>query len=265
MNRSSKHAAGELGHITDSAAKLMRGAVARMAALLHLRRHRRRRLCHPVAEHRPERGHRTPGGVLHRLTPSPCSTLWAPIPVLSRPAASWTRSRDNGWEDVTSSITVLSRPRSPPSPIWNRIALLEERGYLRSYQPERSGGQVAAVRHPVCQCTPVCGAPGGSEEPARPLRTNRKIRNNPGMPADLRRPSRHLSARARRTIPQYSANPSRAPGRSRPPGAADFADVAGASGAAGGSAAPAGQRPCRACGYCGLCGGTGWEFGCQGR
>lgn len=130
---------GKLGHVTDWAGKLA-GAVARMAALLHLAEHLGEGYAHPV----PEATMRAAIELGEYYTAHALAVfdVMGADPVLGRARSVLDALRDNGWEDVSRRdvFTVLSRSEVPTvSDLEPALALLEDHGYLRSYQPERTG------------------------------------------------------------------------------------------------------------------------------
>ncbi|MGW3943285.1 YfjI family protein [Streptomyces phaeochromogenes] len=142
---------GKLGHVTDWAGKLA-GAVARMAALLHLAEHLGEGYAHPV----PEATMRAAIELGEYYTAHALAVfdVMGADPVLGRARSVLDALRDNGWEDVSRRdvFTVLSRSEVPTvTDLEPALALLEDHGYLRSYQPERTGkrGRPPAARMQV--------------------------------------------------------------------------------------------------------------------
>ncbi|MEU4617470.1 YfjI family protein [Streptomyces umbrinus] len=130
---------GKLGHVTDWAGKLA-GAVARMAALLHLAEHLGEGYAHPV----PEATMRAAIELGEYYTAHALAVfdVMGADPVLGRARSVLDALRDNGWEDVSRRdvFSVLSRFEVPTvADLEPALALLEDHGYLRSYQPERTG------------------------------------------------------------------------------------------------------------------------------
>ncbi|WP_404828738.1 YfjI family protein [Streptomyces dioscori] len=130
---------GKLGHVTDWAGKLA-GAVARMAALLHLAEHLGEGYAHPV----PETTMRAAIELGEYYTAHALAVfdVMGADPVLGRARSVLDALRDNGWQDVSRRdvFTVLSRSEVPTvADLEPALALLEDHGYLRSYQPERTG------------------------------------------------------------------------------------------------------------------------------
>ncbi|MFF8426045.1 YfjI family protein [Streptomyces sp. NPDC016566] len=145
---------GKLGHITDWAGKLV-GATARMAALLHLAEHGGNGYAHPVTEGTMNAAIEL--GEYYTAHALAVFDVMGGDPVISRARSVLDVLRDNGWEDVSRRdvFTVLSRSEvSTVADLEPALALLEDHGYLRSYQPERTGkrGRPPAPRllvHPV--------------------------------------------------------------------------------------------------------------------
>ncbi|MFF1466838.1 YfjI family protein [Streptomyces mirabilis] len=130
---------GKLGHITDWAAKLA-GAVARMAALLHLAEHGGNGYAHPVTETTLSAAIEL--GEYYTAHALAVFDAMGADPVLGRARSVLDALRDNGWEDVSRRdvFTALSRSEVPTiTDLEPALALLEDHGYLRSYQPERTG------------------------------------------------------------------------------------------------------------------------------
>ncbi|WP_328888350.1 YfjI family protein [Streptomyces sp. NBC_00316] len=145
---------GALGHISTWAGKLA-GAVARMAALLHLAQHLDTGHTKPVTE----------ATMRAAIELGECFTAHALAvfdvmgadPTVGRARAVLEVLRAEGWQEVSRRdlFTKLSRSEFPNvADLEPATTLLEEHGYLRSYQPERSGarGRPPAPRyrvHPV--------------------------------------------------------------------------------------------------------------------
>ncbi|MEU6216544.1 YfjI family protein [Streptomyces sp. NPDC047022] len=130
---------GKLGHITDWAGKLV-GATARMAALLHLAEHGGNGYAHPVAEATMRAAIEL--GEYYTAHALAVFDAMGADPVVSRARSVLEALRDNGWEDVSRRdvFSVLSRSDVPTvADLEPALALLEDHGYLRSYQPERTG------------------------------------------------------------------------------------------------------------------------------
>ncbi|MEV6167562.1 YfjI family protein [Streptomyces sp. NPDC051954] len=130
---------GKLGHISNWAGKLA-GATARMAALLHLAEHGGNGYAHPV----PEATMRAAIELGEYYTAHALAVfdVMGADPVLSRARAALEVLRDNAGEDVSRRdvFTALSRSEVPTvADLEPALALLEDHGYLRSYQPERTG------------------------------------------------------------------------------------------------------------------------------
>ncbi|MER7172628.1 YfjI family protein [Streptomyces mesophilus] len=142
---------GALGHIANWAGKLA-GAVVRTAALLHL------------AEHL-DTGHTKPVTVdtmqaaisigeyftAHALA---VFDVMGADPTVARARAVLEVLRTEGWQDVSRRdlFTKLSRSEFPNvTDLEPATTLLEEHGYLRAYQPERTGarGRPPAPRYRV--------------------------------------------------------------------------------------------------------------------
>ncbi|MFF1376765.1 YfjI family protein [Streptomyces sp. NPDC058308] len=132
---------GALGHISNWAGKLA-GAVARMAALLHLAEHLDRGHTTPVTE-TTMRNAITLGEYFAAHALAVFDVMGAD-PTVARARAVLEALRAGGWEDVSRRdlFTKLSRSEFPNvADLEPATALLEEHGYLRSYQPERTGGR----------------------------------------------------------------------------------------------------------------------------
>ncbi|MEU1627350.1 YfjI family protein [Streptomyces sp. NPDC020096] len=130
---------GKLGHITDWAGKLV-GATARMAALLHLAEHGGNGYAHPVTEATMRAAIEL--GEYYTAHALAVFDAMGADPVVSRARSILEALRDNGWEDVSRRdvFSVLSRSEVPTvADLEPALALLEDHGYLRSYQPERTG------------------------------------------------------------------------------------------------------------------------------
>jgi hypothetical protein len=130
---------GHLSHISNWAGKLA-GATARMAALLHLAEHLGEGYAHPV----PEATMRAAIELGEYYTAHALAVfdVMGADAVLGRARSVLDALRDNGWEDVSRRdvFTVLSRSEVPTvTDLEPALALLEDHGYLRSYQPERTG------------------------------------------------------------------------------------------------------------------------------
>ncbi|MCX5369588.1 YfjI family protein [Streptomyces sp. NBC_00103] len=130
---------GKLGHISNWAGKLA-GATARMAALLHLAEHGGNGYAHPVTEHTMAAAIEL--GEYYTAHALAVFDVMGADPVLSRARSVLEALRDNRWEDVSRRdvFTALSRSEVPTvADLEPALALLEDHGYLRSYQPERTG------------------------------------------------------------------------------------------------------------------------------
>ncbi|GAA2918226.1 MULTISPECIES: YfjI family protein [Streptomyces] len=130
---------GKLGHISNWAGKLA-GATARMAALLHLAEHGGNGYAHPVTEDTMNAAIEL--GDYYTAHALAVFDVMGADPVLSRARSVLEALRDNRWEDVSRRdvFSVLSRSEVPTvADLEPAIALLEDHGYLRSYQPERTG------------------------------------------------------------------------------------------------------------------------------
>ncbi|MFD6737512.1 YfjI family protein [Streptomyces anthocyanicus] len=130
---------GKLGHISNWAGKLA-GATARMAALLHLAEHGGNGYAHPVTEATMSAAIEL--GEYYTAHALAVFDVMGADPVLSRARSVLEALRDNGWEDVSRRdvFSVLSRSEVPTvADLEPALALLEDHGYLRSYQPERTG------------------------------------------------------------------------------------------------------------------------------
>lgn len=130
---------GRLGHISDWAGKLV-GATARMAALLHLAEHGGNGYAHPVTEATMNAAIEL--GEYYTAHALAVFDAMGADPVMGRARSVLDALRDNGWEDVSRRdvFTVLSRSEVPTvADLEPALALLEDHGYLRSYQPERTG------------------------------------------------------------------------------------------------------------------------------
>ncbi|MFI5805646.1 YfjI family protein [Streptomyces sp. NPDC051561] len=132
---------GSLGHIANWAGKLA-GAVARMAALLHLAEHLDTGHTKPVTEHTMQAAIRL-GDYFTAHALSVFDVMGAD-PTLSRARAVLDTLQSNGWVDVSRRdlFSKLSRSEFPNvADLEPAATLLEEHGYLRTYQPERTGGR----------------------------------------------------------------------------------------------------------------------------
>ncbi|MFF1681583.1 YfjI family protein [Streptomyces sp. NPDC058256] len=130
---------GKLGHISNWAGKLA-GATARMAALLHLAEHLGEGYAHPV----PVATMRAAIELGEYYTAHALAVfdVMGADPVLSRARAALDVLRDNAGEDVSRRdvFTALSRSEVPTvADLEPALALLEDHGFLRTYQPERTG------------------------------------------------------------------------------------------------------------------------------
>jgi len=142
---------GVLGHMSDWAGKLA-GATARLAGLLHLAEH----LDHGHA--RPISGDTMRAAIVlaDYFTKHALSVFDAmgADPVLSRARTLLDVLKANQWDDVSRRdlFAKLSRSEFPTvTDLEPAAALLEEHGYLRTYQPERTGtrGRPPAPRYQV--------------------------------------------------------------------------------------------------------------------
>ncbi|MER5197768.1 YfjI family protein [Streptomyces sp. NPDC002755] len=134
-----KKRGGKLGHITNWAAKLA-GATARMAALLHLAEHGGNGYAHPVTEATMRAAIEL--GEYYTAHALAVFDAMGADPVIGRARSVLDALRDNRWEDVSRRdvFTALSRSEVPTvADLEPALALLEDHGYLRSYQPERTG------------------------------------------------------------------------------------------------------------------------------
>ncbi|MER7679687.1 YfjI family protein [Streptomyces sp. NPDC096934] len=130
---------GKLGHISNWAGKLA-GATARMAALLHLADHGGNGYAHSVTEATMRAAIEL--GEYYTAHALAVFDAMGADPVVGRARSVLEALRDNGWEDVSRRdvFTVLSRSEVPTvADLEPALALLEDHGYLRSYQPERTG------------------------------------------------------------------------------------------------------------------------------
>ncbi|MBF6046384.1 DUF3987 domain-containing protein [Streptomyces sp. NRRL B-1677] len=147
---------GKLGHISNWAGKLA-GATARMAALLHLGEHLGDGYARPVTEKTMSAAIEL--GEYYTAHALAVFDVMGADPIISRARSVLDALRDNEWEDVSRRdlFTVLSRTEVPTvADLEPALALLEDHGYLRSYQPERTGkrGRPPAPRllaHPSLQ------------------------------------------------------------------------------------------------------------------
>ncbi|MEE4542204.1 DUF3987 domain-containing protein [Streptomyces sp. V4-01] len=166
-----------------SAGKLA-GATACMAALLHLAEHGGNGYAHPVTEATMRAAIEL--GDYYTAHALAVFDVMGADPVLSRARSVLEALRDNGWQDVSRRdvFSVLSRSEVPTiADLEPALALLEDHGYLRSYQPERTGRRGRPPRHPVSPPTRPCTtAAGDPADPHNPSRTNRKIRRNTRPP-----------------------------------------------------------------------------------
>ncbi|WP_442815978.1 YfjI family protein [Streptomyces sp. NBC_01205] len=142
---------GALGHIANWAGKLA-GAVARMAALLHLAEHLEGGHTTPVAE-ATMRAAITLGEYFTAHALGVFDVMGAD-PTVGRARAVLEALRAGGWKDVSRRdlFTKLSRSEFPNvADLEPAAVLLEEHGYLRAYQPERTGarGRPPAPRYRV--------------------------------------------------------------------------------------------------------------------
>ncbi|MCT9087335.1 YfjI family protein [Streptomyces sp. ASQP_92] len=130
---------GKLGHISNWAGKLA-GATARVAALLHLAERGGKGYAHPVTEDTMHAAIKL--GEYYTAHALAVFDVMSADPVLSRARSVLEALRDNGWADVSRRdvFSVLSRSEVPTvADLEPALALLEDHGYLRSYQPERTG------------------------------------------------------------------------------------------------------------------------------
>jgi len=130
---------GKLGHISNWAGKLA-GATARMAALLHLAEHLGEGYAHPVPEATMNAAIEL--GEYYTSHALAVFDVMGADPVLSRARAALDVLQDNAGEDVSRRdvFTALSRAEVPTiADLEPALALLEDHGYLRTYQPERTG------------------------------------------------------------------------------------------------------------------------------
>ncbi|WP_370743363.1 YfjI family protein [Streptomyces sp. LUP47B] len=134
-----KERGGTLGHINDWAGKLV-GATARMAALLHLAEHGGNGYARPVTEATMNAAIEL--GEYYTAHALAVFDAMGADPVMARARSVLDALRDNQWEDVSRRdvFSVLSRSEVPTiADLEPALALLEDHGYLRSYQPERTG------------------------------------------------------------------------------------------------------------------------------
>ncbi|MFJ9021594.1 YfjI family protein [Streptomyces sp. NPDC102259] len=130
---------GKLGDITDWAGKLA-GATARMAALLHLAEHGGNGYAHPVTAATMTAAIEL--GEYYTTHALAVFDAMGADPTVARARSVLDAMRDNRWQDVSRRdvFTVLSRSEVPTvADLEPALALLEDHGYLRSYQPERTG------------------------------------------------------------------------------------------------------------------------------
>lgn len=130
---------GKLGHVSGWAGKPA-GAVACVAALLHLAEHLGEGYAHPVPE--ATMGAAIELGEYYTAHALAVFDLMGADPVLGRARSVLDALRGNAWEDVSRRdvFTVLSRAEVPTvTDLEPALALLEDHGYLRTYQPERTG------------------------------------------------------------------------------------------------------------------------------
>ncbi|MFE7443718.1 YfjI family protein [Streptomyces chartreusis] len=134
-----KARSGKLGHITDWAGKLV-GATARMAALLHLAEHGGNGYALPVTEDTVRAAIEL--GDYYTAHALAVFDAMGADPVVSRARSVMEALKENRWDDVSRRdvFTVLSRTEVPcVADLEPALALLEDHGYVRSYQPERTG------------------------------------------------------------------------------------------------------------------------------
>jgi hypothetical protein len=152
-----KERGGKLGHISNWAGKLA-GATARMAALLHLAQHLDQGHTQPVTEATMNAAIEL--GDYYTAHALAVFDAMGADPTIGRARAVLDALRDNGWWDDVSRrdlFTVLSRTEVPTiADLEPALTLLEDHGYLRSYQPDRTGkrGRPASPRlhiHPRLQ------------------------------------------------------------------------------------------------------------------
>ncbi|MFE0137754.1 YfjI family protein [Streptomyces sp. NPDC059037] len=132
---------GALGHIANWAGKVA-GAVARMAALLHLAEHLGTGHTTPVTE-TTMRDAITLGEYFTAHALAVFDVMGAD-PTVGRARAVLEALRTGDWEDVSRRdlFTKLSRSEFPNvADLEPATTLLEEHGYLRSYQPQRTGAR----------------------------------------------------------------------------------------------------------------------------
>ncbi|MCX4557838.1 YfjI family protein [Streptomyces phaeochromogenes] len=130
---------GKLGHISNWAGKLA-GAVARMAALLHLAEHLGEGYAHPVPVATMNAAIEL--GEYYTAHALAVFDVMGADPVLSRARSALDVLRDSAGDDISRRdlFTALSRSEVPTiTDLEPALALLEDHGYLRSYQPERTG------------------------------------------------------------------------------------------------------------------------------
>ncbi|MDC0774037.1 YfjI family protein [Streptomyces sp. HD] len=130
---------GTLGHISNWAGKLA-GATARMAALLHLAEHGGNGYAHPVTEATMRAAIEL--GEYYTAHALAVFDVMGADPVLSRARSVLEVLKDNGWEDVSRRdvFSIVSRSEFPSvADLEPALALLEDHGYLRSYQPKKTG------------------------------------------------------------------------------------------------------------------------------
>jgi hypothetical protein len=111
-----------------------------MAALLHLAEHLGDGYAHPVTESTMNAAIEL--GEYYTAHALAVFDVMGADPVLARARSVLDALRDNRWEDVSRRdlFTVLSRAEVPTiADLEPALALLEDHGYLRSYQPERTG------------------------------------------------------------------------------------------------------------------------------
>lgn len=145
---------GALGHIAKWAGKLA-GATARMAALLHLAEHLEDGHARPVAAATMNAAIEL-GGYFTAHALAVFDAMGAD-PTVSRSRTVLEVLRVNQWEEVSRRdlFAKLSRSEFPTvADLEPAAALLEEHGYVRVYQPERTGarGRPPAPRYQVHPC-----------------------------------------------------------------------------------------------------------------